>query len=815
MLKRVFDIVCSLLGLLLCLPLFALLALLIKLESPGPVLFLQVRIGRNLKPFKMLKFRTMVRDAPGKGPAITVAGDGRITRLGRLLRRTKLDELPQLVNVLLGQMSLVGPRPEVRRYVSKYRQAFREVLRVRPGITDPASLAYADEEAVLAAQPDPEHYYVHVLLPEKLRLARQYVRRASLGYDLQLIALTLVRVLYPHRAVSWLLQRLSAHRLAVTLGVQVLLFALANYGAFLLRFDARPPAEQVALFLRFLPLLLLIRVGMLLAFGLHRGLWRYAGTRDLASIVLASSLGSALFALLMREVLGQMGYPRSIYVLDWMLNILLLGGGRMLRRLHERAAHWQGQPHRSRRVLLIGADQEAELFIRDVQERPWAHPYELLGVLGDDPAHTGLRIREVPILGTLKDLEAVVSREEPDELVLTQGLALSPSVKRRLRGLGLPLRGLPSLCSILRGRARLEDLQEPCGEDMLFRCPASGSLEPLRAFLKGRRVMVTGAGGSIGAELCRQIAGFEPQCLVMLERHEESLYRVQMQLSHQGPSQALLPVVADVTDQQRVQAALRCYRPQVLLHAAAYKHVPLMEHHPYEAFRTNVLGTSTMAQEAKEAGVEKFVLVSTDKAVNPSSIMGATKRVAELLLQALSSRPGPTRFITVRFGNVLESSGSVLPLFREQIRRGGPLTITHPEVSRYFMTISEAVNLLLHAAALGQGGEVFVLDMGEPVKILELARRLLGLYGLRPGLDIEIAFTGLRPGEKLHEELFYPYEQVLPSGHPRIRRAVSSRAVGQELLQRLQHFRLPSMLPPREAMKMLRELLQEPSLAVA
>ncbi|MBI5599162.1 MAG: polysaccharide biosynthesis protein [Deltaproteobacteria bacterium] len=771
--KRAFDIFLASIGLILLSPVLAIVALLVKMSSPGPVLFAQKRVGRNLRPFNLCKFRTMVSDAPGKGRPITADNDPRVTRLGRILRKTKIDELPQLLNVLEGDMSFVGPRPEVLEYVGRHREDYEEILKIRPGITDIASLIYSDEEAVLKGKEDLEGYYVHVLLPEKIKLAREYVRKASLLYDLKLISLTISKLTYPYETVLKMINALSPYRRTAVIGIQLGIFIASNYLAFLVRFDAGVPSSQIHLFLRYLPLLLSFRIFFLFVFSLDRGLWRYASIRDLRGIAAATSLGSLSFVLGTRYLAGNISYPRSVFIIDWFLNVFLLGGIRIFKRLHEKAS----DKRMKKRGIVIGAGDAAEMLLRDI-EQSRHYPYEVVGLIDDNPGKKGLRLRGVSIFGARKDLAAIVEREKPDEFIIampsTDPLALQGIVKD-LRQYGKPIKTLPGLRDILSGRDSLSRIKPVEPEDILFRAPVRGNGLELKGFFEGRRVMITGAGGSIGAELSRQIASFNPGKLVLFERHEESLYEIGMELNtlFANPS-FIAPVIGDILDEKRVAGIMERFRPEIVLHAAAYKHVPLMEGNPSEAFKTNIMGTRMIAEKAKDFDVERFVLISTDKAVNPVNIMGMTKKVAEEIIGALSESAASTKFVTVRFGNVLESSGSVVPLFREQIKRGGPVTVTHPEITRYFMTIPEAVGLVLRAATMGRGGEVFVLEMGKVIKILDLAKRMIGLYGYRPGIDMDITFTGLRPGEKLHEELFNGCEMIEKTPHPGINKAISS-----------------------------------------
>lgn len=786
--KRPFDLFFSAAGLLVLLPLFAVVAVLVKLDSRGPVFFVQRRIGMNLKPFKLFKFRTMVSDAPEKGLQLTAGGDPRITRVGRLLRKTKLDELPQLYNVLRGDMSFVGPRPEVEKYVNLYKSDYEEILKVRPGITDIASLVYSNEERVLGGKTNHEDYYVHVLLPEKIRLAREYARRSSISYDVKLITLTLCSILYPKERILDLIERITPYRKPIVIGIQVLIFALSNYLAFLVRFESGIPAGEYRLFLAYLPLLLVIRIFFLYVFSLNTGLWRYASVRDLGNITGATSSGSVVFVVVVRHILGITAYPRSIFVLDWFMNIFLLGSVRMLRRLHEKEI---GKGASRRRVIIIGAGDAAEMLLRDINHSS-LYAYEVVGLIDDNPAKKGLRIRNVPILGTRMDVAKAVEREQPDEFLIAIPTASREEFKdivRDLRQYALPIKTVPSFWSILSGRDSLTSIKIIEPEDILFRAPACEGNDCLNSAFDGMTVMVTGAGGSIGSEIARQIAGFKPGNLILYERHEENLYKIDLELrSLNGGQPKITSVIGDILDEKRLDEVMGRLRPDIVLHAAAYKHVPLMEENPREAFKTNVLGTRIVAQKARHFGVKRFVLISTDKAVNPVNVMGTTKKIAEDVVRYFSedgnNGGGPssvlsdaTKFITVRFGNVLDSSGSVVPLFREQIRRGGPVTVTHPDMTRYFMTIPEAVHLVLQAAMISNGGEVFVLDMGDPVKILDLAQRMISLHGYRPGVDIDISFIGLRPGEKLYEELFNEDELIEKTVHPEINKAVITRKV--------------------------------------
>ncbi len=772
--KRALDVVLVSVGLVLLAPVLLLVALAIKLEGKGPVLFKQERVGRGFRGFRLFKFRTMVVDAERLGPGLTVQNDSRVTRLGRFLRNSKLDELPQLFNVLRGEMSLVGPRPELARYVNLFSREYREILRVRPGITDLASVTYRRESALLDAPEDAESTYVKTILPEKLRLSRLGVERTSVLHDLGLILETLLVLVYPAKVLDGLLDRLGRRHGLVTGILQAALAVAATLVALRMDFGGSAPAATARMVLAALPLLLVLRLAWLGPFGLYRDVWQYVGLGELGAILASVAASSVTFWLLLHWPLGEPQYPRWILVLDALLCTLAWSGARVARRVHRELSF---KVLGSRRVLVVGADDSAERVLRELASGP-EPGFRLIGMVGSDARMRGLRIHNVPILGSYDQLDEILAAHDPDEILVIASAVPPPrrkGVVHQCRASRRPVKVVPGLADVLAGRRGGSALEAPEPEEFLFRDPVVVDLEGVRAGFRGRRVMVTGAGGSIGSEICRQIATCAPERLVLFEKHEESLFHLERELRALHPDLSLSAVMGDVRDAARVEETLASTRPAVIFHAAAYKHVPMMERNPSEAVKTNVLGTRIVAEAAHHLGVETFVLISTDKAVDPVCVMGASKRMAELTVQGLASR-SLTRFLTVRFGNVLDSSGSVIPIFREQIEHRRPITVTHPEVARWFMTVPEAVQLILEAVTIGRGGEVFVLDMGKPVKIVDLARSVIRQYGLRPGKDIPIVFTGLRPGERLFEKLFNDRERVLKTAHPRILMAVDRYA---------------------------------------
>ena len=527
-----------------------------------------------------------------------------------------------------------------------------------------------------------------------------------------------------------------------------------------------------------------VYLALFAAFGLYSALWRYVSLHDLRRIVLAVVAAGATVPALFAILRTGEHVPRSVLILQPLLVLFLVGGSRVaLRAWREHSMSLLVSPS-SLPILVLGAGGAAAALIRELTKQS---AWRVAGLLDDDPRKWGRQLLGHKIFGPLSDVSRVAERLEVRQAVIAMP---SATHRERLRAVelckasNLEVRTVPSYSDLVSGRVSVSQLREVELDDLLGRDPVQLDTAGLEHLIAGRTVLVTGAGGSIGAELCRQIAHFAPARLVLFDLSEFALYTIEQEFRDKQPGTAIAAVVGDVKHGPRVAEIIRRYRPDLVFHAAAYKHVPLMEeNNAFEAVRNNVLGTYTVAREAQSAGVDRFVLVSTDKAVNPTNVMGASKRLAEVICQALARRAA-AQFIIVRFGNVLGSNGSVIPRFRDQILRGGPVTVTHPEMQRYFMSIPEAAQLVLQAALMGHDGEIFVLDMGEPVRIVDLARQLIRLSGLSED-DIKIVFTGLRPGEKLYEELLADAERTVPTRHPKLRIAVSAAPPGDQIVDQV------------------------------
>ena len=577
--------------------------------------------------------------------------------------------------------------------------------------------------------------------------------------------------------------------------------------AYLLRFNFDLPANFAAELELTLIWVVPLQMTIFWQFGLYRGIWRYASTGDLRRIVLAVALSAAAIPLLFWMLRLGLVIPRSVLVINPLLLILLMGGGRFVYRLWKEQGLYGGIRLDGEPVLVLGAGDAAASLAKDLAK---SSDWRLVGFLDDNAERHGRTLNGIRVLGALDSLPGWAERLGVQQVIIAMPSSSHQQRKRAIQlcdAARVKALTVPSFDDLMSGKVAVSQLRAIELDDLLGRDPVVLDDAGLHGLLTKKVVMVTGAGGSIGSELCRQIARFAPARLVLFEQGEFALYTIEQELKLAFPALDFVCLVGDVRDAARVDEAMREHSPGVLFHAAAYKHVPLMEqHNAWQAIRNNVLGTWMVARAAQQYGVTKFVMISTDKAVNPTNVMGASKRLAEMVCQALQPA-GDTRFVMVRFGNVLGSTGSVIPKFREQIAQGGPITVTHPEITRYFMSIPEAAQLVLQAGLMGQGGEIFVLDMGESVKIVDLAKDLIRLSGFAED-EIKIEFTGLRPGEKLYEELLADSEHTLPTPHPKLRIA-QARQADAAWLEKLLEWTESTTMPDEQVRAALRDWVPE------
>lgn len=584
----------------------------------------------------------------------------------------------------------------------------------------------------------------------------------------------------PFWGIPFMTQQLKNPRFYLLILSDTLLFTLALVMAYLLRFEFllhEPYKTQIA---TLLPWLIPTKLAVFFLFGLYRGMWRYTGMNDFWRLAQACFASSLLMVLVVITAYSFIGFPRSIFLLDCLLAFVLAGSLRVMIRSFYSArngshgarafsiATFHSSGDSAKRILIIGAGGSGEKLLREIFDNNDLD-YRVVGFLDDDFTKWGRAVHDIPVLGPVDKLPRILKRHAIDKIFISVPSATGPQMRRIMeicKSCKVSYQTLPALGEIMDGKVSIKALRDVNYEDLLRRPPVHLDTKGIEHYLAGQKVLVTGAGGSIGSELCRQVIRFRPESLILVDSGEANLYGIQMELRHELKFDAYHAILARVQNKTIMDEIFDTYRPDVVFHAAAYKHVPMIERNPWEGIFNNVYGSQVVMQTAAKYETKRFVLVSTDKAVRPTNVMGTTKRLTELILQSMQG--STTRFMAVRFGNVLASSGSVIPLFRKQIERGGPVTVTHPEVTRYFMTIPEAAQLILQAGAMGEGGEIFVLEMGTPVKIAEMAEDLIRLSGKKPGKDIEIVFTGLRAGEKLYEELITRGEDIVKTKHEKI-----------------------------------------------
>lgn len=557
-------------------------------------------------------------------------------------------------------------------------------------------------------------------------------------------------------------------RLNLVFIVDLFVITVCYFTAYIIRFEGFPPEKYSIMLIKTLPLVLVIRILSLRYFGAHKGIWQYASIKDLTNIIIAISISSLFIVALMMSL--YIGFPRSVFIIDWLLLVILLSGTRVIVRLTRPFKQLSKKnPGKRKRILIFGAGDAAETVLREMVYR-YNHTYEVVGLLDDDPRKLGKSMHGVTVLDNRTAITEIAGKKNVEEILIAIP-SISGDNMRAIVGecikSGVRYRTLPGIGDIVNGKVGLQKIRDVRLEDLLNREVIKLHKDKISGYLSGKRILITGAGGSIGSELCAEAAKYNPQELILLDQSENALFNIDRKLTDQFPDVERIPLIGDICDRQRVEEIFVKYGPHIIFHTAAYKQVPLSEGNLREVIKNNIMGTKIIANASIKFKTATFVMISTDKAVNPSSLMGVSKRIGEMYLAELS-KTTQTKFISVRFGNVLGSQGSVIPTFQNQIKRGGPITLTHPRMERFFITIPEAAGLAIEAGAMGTGGEIFILEMGVQVKILDLARDLIQLSGLRPDKDIKIIFTGLRPGEKMSESLASESEKLEPTEHEKI-----------------------------------------------
>ncbi len=559
----------------------------------------------------------------------------------------------------------------------------------------------------------------------------------------------------------------------IMLIADAVLISFAYYLAHYIRFDGKIPEGHLASWSLTATWIILIKLVSLFIFDLYRGMWRYASIHDMINLLKACLISSTIIMAVILIVFRFQGFSRGVFIIDFILTLLILGGFRMSVRLYYtqsfagKHAMFMGKAQSNiKKILIVGAGSMGESLLREISRNSKIY-YEVAGFIDDDPFKINHKIHGIPILGVLQDIEEIVNQYAVDEIIIAISSASAIQMRRILnlcKSTDIPFKTMPNMQELLEGRVNLSTIRDVRYEDLLGREPVCLDMKQIGGYLTNKNVMVTGGAGSIGSELCMQVAQFNPEKLIIVDQSESGLYDMELGLLANFPGLKIASVLTSVQKDKFMKRIFEKQKPDVVFHAAAYKHVPMMELHPWEAVFNNVIGTRNILRLCHENKIDRFVLVSTDKSVRPTNIMGSAKRMAELLTQGYAAK-NHARFMAVRFGNVVGSIGSVIPLFKKQIERGGPVTVTHPEVTRYFMTIPEACSLILQAGAIGEGGEIFILKMGVPVRIADMARDMITLSGYEPGRDIDIEYVGLRPGEKLYEELVTFGEDILRTGH--------------------------------------------------
>ena len=585
---------------------------------------------------------------------------------------------------------------------------------------------------------------------------------------------------------------LISKNLFVLILADIVLLAIAYFLAYIVRFEAHVGASELLVIKQTIVPIVLCKLVVFYFFNLYRGMWRYTGIIDLLNVIKAVFVSSLIIITVVLMLSRFQGFSRSIFIIDALFSLILIAGIRLAIRFLLSTATFSlnknginGNEHK--KMIIIGAGDAGEKVVREIYDNP-RMKCRIVGFVDDDKNKVGKQIHGIKVLGKIDELKEVAKSEGVDEILIAAPSAVGKDMRRIVEtcdATKIPYKTLPGMGEIIDGKVSIKTIRDISYKDLLGRHPVQLENDKISEFLKNKCVLITGAGGSIGSELCRQICKYGPSLVVLFDAGESNLYSIQMELKHVVTYLKYRAVLGRIQDKALVDEVFRKYKPDVVFHAAAYKHVPLVERNPWEAVYSNIIGTNTLVKAAIAHKVDRFVLVSTDKAVRPTNVMGASKRVAEKIVYA--HKLGQTKFMAVRFGNVIGSSGSVIPLYRHQIKKGGPVTVTHPEITRFFMTIEESAQLILQAFTMGEGGEIFILEMGTPVKIVDMARDLIRLSGKEPDTDIEIKFIGLRPGEKLYEELITEGEGIVKTGHEKILVLRNGVQSGEPNIQNSQH----------------------------
>lgn len=764
MMKRLLDFTISLLGLIFFFPLLFLIWVGVKVSGRGPAFVKDERIGKNQKLIYLYRFRVH-KNHDDESTVTHTRRKVEFTSFGKFLNSLGLDGLPLLFNIFKGDLSFIGPQPERKEFVKFYSKEQKQVFKIRPGILGPY---HHLEDEIKIYYNDGRYrskkYYREVIFPEKVKADLSYMQNRGLGRDIYVI-LDYVKI----RIEKFINEQFikEAHSRNYFLPVDIVLILLSYFLAYQLRFDWNVPPQEFTTFLKCFMIVLVVRIATFYVFGIYRNLWKYIGVRDLITIILACTV-SSIIIISSIYLLGIFGHSRSIFLIDWFLSISFIGGSRLgVRLLSENDGFGKKV---SKNVLIIGAGDLGNMALQMLHLDHQSHNY-VVGFVDNDHALRNKTLHGIKVLGEYQDIPQLISVYRIDEVLIAVPEISSQDMKTILnycKEAKIRYRIVPAVNDMLSGAYHLSRFREIDITDLFGRQPVKLDLSAIQSFLHNKRILVTGAGGSIGSELCRQITEFNPASIILVDKNENYLHEIRSELEAQVDSFPIYCHLCNITNKIKMEEIFEEYRPEIIFHAAANKHVPLSEENPEEAIWNNVYGTKVLTDLAEEFLVDVFVMVSTDKAVNPTSIMGVTKRIAELYVQA-SSAKSHTKFVTVRFGNVLNSNGSVIPIFKRQIEKGGPVTITHPEVKRFFMSISEAVQLILQVTTMGKSGEIFILEMGKSIRILDLAIELIQQYGFKPYEDIPIKLIGLRPGEKLNEELVGQNEEWVPTKHANVK----------------------------------------------